>query len=111
MAENFKVFGESDKARTAWSYAILVMAAILGIIFFMPGADRIPNIVFPVVYAGVTNALVQNYQRKNISNHFSAGGEFFSNWRALGIGLLIGVLFGLLFVGGAFFFTGTAGRY
>ena len=95
MAENFKVFDEEHKARTTWTYAIIAMVAILGIIFFIPGVEKIPSFVFPIVYAGVTNVLVQSHQHAKIEEHITNGGPVYSTWRAIGFGLIGAIIISL----------------
>jgi Na+/alanine symporter len=102
-AENFKQFREPDKVKTAWAIAILATLVIFGGIFLIPNVDKIPNYIIPIVYTGITQFLIKKYQATAIKSHIDAGGQAFSTWRAVWIGLvglifLLAVILGILLV-------------
>lgn len=88
MAENFKVFGDSDKVKKTWIISILATIAVFGLIFLIPENINIPNVVFPLVYMGITGYLVKVYQEKNINEHTKNGGEQHSWWRIIAISII-----------------------
>ncbi len=88
LAENFKAFNEPGKAKKAWFYSILTTLLLFCISFFVPGIDKIPSVIFPIVYTAIAYYLVQTYQGEKIKAHLLSGGEAYKWWRALLIGLL-----------------------
>ena len=53
MANNFKVFGESNKGKRTWMYTIITTIVIFGGIFLIPNIDKIPNQIIPLIYTGI----------------------------------------------------------
>ena len=90
-AENYKKLGQPDKVKNAWIIALIATLAILGAIFFIPGLEKIPNYLIPLIYTAIAQFLVQKSQGNAIKAHIAQGGQIYSAWRAALIGL-IGVL-------------------
>ena len=90
-AENFKQLGQTDKVKTTWLIAIGATIIILGGTFLIPGIDKIPNYIIPLINTVIAQLLVSKFQGKAIEAHIETGGQTFSNWRAVWIGL-VGVL-------------------
>lgn len=53
IAENFKVFGEYEKAKKTWIYTIIATVIIFGGIFLIPDDVKVPNQIIPLVYTGI----------------------------------------------------------
>lgn len=103
MAENFKVFGDSDKARKTWIITILATLFIFVLIFLIPQNINIPNMVFPIIYMGIAAYFTKKYQEKQINTHIENGGEHYNWWRTLlisiiGISVLLGAIFSISFL-------------
>ncbi|MET3025725.1 hypothetical protein ABXT06_03515 [Flavobacterium sp. UW10123] len=95
IAENFKAFNDSEKARNTWTITTLSMIAIIGLIFIIP--DNFPSILFPVLYSAVASYFLKKFQEQNIQKHIQNGGETFGGWRVTLIGLLsILIFFGII---------------
>jgi len=107
IAENFKAFDEPDKARKAWIYSIIATIIIFGGIFLVPHPEKIPRTIIPLIYTAIAYYLVQHYQGTNIKKHVDAGGETFSWWRTLVVGL-IGLAITMIGVFGFAYFSDTA---
>lgn len=88
IAENFKAFNETDKARKTWIYAIIATIVIFGGIFLIPDNTKIPNQIIPLIYTVIAYYLVQHFQGQNISSHISSGGGLFSWWRTIAVGII-----------------------
>lgn len=104
IAENFKAFKDPDKAKKAWIYATIACILIFGGIFLIPENIKIPNQVIPITYTLIAYYLVQHFQGQNIITHLNSGGEFFSWWRTIAIGLIglvitLTVVLGVAFLG------------
>jgi peptidoglycan/LPS O-acetylase OafA/YrhL len=98
-AENFKVLEQPEKVKSSWLYAIIATVIIFGIVFFVPGAEKIPNFLIPVIYTLLASYLVKKSQGKEIYIHMQNGGEMYSAWRSVWIGLIgLVVMVGIVFI-------------
>ena len=88
IAENFKAFSETDKAKKTWIYAILTTIIVFGSVFMIPENIKIPNYIIPLIYTAIAYYLVQHFQGQNISSHISSGGQLFSWWRTIAVGII-----------------------
>ena len=88
IAENFKKFGYQDKVKTTWLIAITFTVALFATIFFVPGVQKLPQYIIPLIYAAITQALVQKFQGSLIKDHIAKGGSTYTVWRSVWIGLV-----------------------
>ena len=100
IAENFRQLGEAAKVKTTWLIAIVATIVIFGGVFLIPNIEKVPSYIIPIVYAVITQALVQKYQGAAIKSHIDKGGQTYSVWRAVWIGLvglaiLLAIIFGI----------------
>ncbi len=107
IAENFKAFGEINRAKKTWVYAIITLIILFVLIFSIPDNVKIPNQIIPLIYTIITYYLVKYYQGKNIEEYISTGGSFFGWWRIIVIGL-IGLVVTLAIVFLIVFITDTS---
>jgi hypothetical protein len=91
-AENFKRIGQPDKVRTTWVVAIIATLVIFGIVFYIPGVRKMPNYIIPLIYTAIAQGLIQRYQGIAIKDHIGKGGQMYSAWRAVWIGLIGAVI-------------------
>lgn len=101
IAHNFKVFGDTIRARKTWIIAFAALLALLGIVLFAPYIDRIPQWAIPLVYTGMAFVLMRLYQGEKVAAHVRAGGQIQSWWRTLGVSLVIAVISFVPFIGAA----------
>jgi len=87
-AENYKKLGQPAKVKNAWIIALIATLAILGAVFFIPGLEKIPNYIIPLIYTAIAQFLVQKSQGNAIKAHIAQGGQIYSTWRAVWIGLI-----------------------
>jgi hypothetical protein len=87
-AENFKQLGQQDKLRATWTIAIIATAVIFGGIFLIPDIEKVPRYIIPLIYTGLAQFLVQKYQGIAIKTHIENGGQTYSVWRAVLIGIV-----------------------
>ena len=87
-SENFKQLGQTDKVKTTWIIAIIATIVIFGGAFLIPNMDKIPNYIIPLIYTGIAQFIVHKFQGAAIKNHIETGGQTYSTWRAVGIGLV-----------------------
>lgn len=87
-AENFKQLGQYNKVATTWITTIIATIVIFGATFFIPHIEKIPRHIIPVIYTAIAYYSVRHFQGKDIDEHIKNGGQTYSVWRAIGIGLL-----------------------
>ena len=106
IAENFKNFNEPEKAKKTWIYAVIATVVIFGGIFLIPDTVKIPNQIIPLVYTGIAYLLVHRFQDIQINSHIDSGGQIYSWWRTIAVGL-IGLAITLIAVFGILYFSNT----
>ncbi|NLO71824.1 MAG: hypothetical protein GX102_12950 [Porphyromonadaceae bacterium] len=57
-----------------------------------PILDKIPNVLIPAVYTGIIYLIVEKTHGQILKKHKEENKEFYSNWRATGIGLICTVV-------------------
>ncbi|HYK47889.1 MAG TPA: hypothetical protein VEV83_22080 [Parafilimonas sp.] len=87
-AENFKQLGQQDKVKITWTIAIGVTIAIFAAVFLVPAIQKVPNYIIPLIYALIAQFLVKRFQGTEIKTHIENGGQAYSVWRAVWIGLI-----------------------
>ena len=88
-----------DKVKTTWIIAICATILIFGGLFLIPNIEKVPNYIIPLIYTGIAHFLVQKFQGVAIKAHIANGGQIFSTWRAVWIGLVgLFVLIAIIFV-------------
>ena len=98
-ADNFKQLGQADKVKMTWIIAICATIVIFGGVFLIPNMEKVPNYLIPIIYTVIAQKLVQKYQGEAIKTHIEMGGQTFSIWRAVWIGLVgLLILFAIIFV-------------
>ncbi|HLX93804.1 MAG TPA: hypothetical protein VKR32_19105 [Puia sp.] len=96
-AENYRQLGDKAKVRGAWAIAIVATIIIFGGLFVVPDIEKVPRYIIPILYMVITQSLVQKYQGAAIKSHIEKGGQTYSIWRAVWIGLVgLVVLFAIL---------------
>lgn len=88
IAENFKAFNDTDKAKKTWIYAIISTIVVFSGVFLIPDNVKIPNHIIPLIYTAIAYYLVQHFQGHNISTHISSGGQLYSWWRTIAVGII-----------------------
>ncbi|MFB9076566.1 hypothetical protein ACFFLS_25140 [Flavobacterium procerum] len=94
IAENFKAFNDTVKARNTLAVTFISTPILVGIVFIIP--PNFPGIVFPALYILISYLVVKKHQEKKIQNHAQKGGDFYGGWRVTLIGLISIVLFLIL---------------
>lgn len=88
IAENFKILGQEDKVKTTWMVTIISTIVIFGTAFLIRGMDKMPNYIIPFVYTLIASYIVRQYQGDQIRSHIERGGQMYSTWRAILIGIM-----------------------
>ncbi|MBB4864675.1 hypothetical protein HNP46_003546 [Pseudomonas nitritireducens] len=101
IAQNLKRLGRDAQVRNAWITGIGVFAAILLAALLLP--ESVPATPFNIAAVIVMHRYAKQIIGDAVEQHAAQGGQFASNWRALGVSLLIlaavmAVVFGSAFV-------------
>lgn len=88
FAQNFKALGEPGKAKKSWMIAFLATVVIFGGSVLIPDDVKIPNQLIPFIYTAIAALLFQQYQGKRIAALLPSKSQFYSLWRAAGIGII-----------------------
>lgn len=96
--QNFLHLGKEKEGMYALIIGILLTFLIFAAIFSIPEsiADKIPNALIPAIYTGLIYLVLEKLQGKELKAHKDNNGEFYSNWKAAGVGAYC---LAILFVG------------
>ncbi len=96
IARNLRILGRGAEERKVWLTGVAVLVALLLLALLLP--ENMPTAAFTAAqvvgmyqYGKVTYA-------EQVVRHAQQGGRFYSNWRAVGVGLLILLAFVVLVV-------------
>ena len=92
IARNFKVFEQPQRALRTMISSVVFTALLFVALFTIPGAERLPHYILPLIFGLVANYLVQRYQGTAIGEHLDSGGAAFCWGRTVLVSLGIGVL-------------------
>lgn len=87
---NYLSFNEPHKGRQALLIGIAATVVLFTTLFMIPEAivDKIPIVVIPATYTVIIYFIVERIQGDRLNQHQEAEGEFYSRWKAAGVGLL-----------------------
>jgi len=69
-----------------------------------PILDKIPNIVIPAIYTVAVTFIVHKLQGPMLAKHKEDDNEFYSQWKAVGVGLLCCAIILAVVLGPVFLF-------
>jgi len=105
ISTNFKVFDEPERAfRTMAVGTVFTIILFVGI-FTIPGSDKLPNYLLPVIYTWIAYYLAQRYQASSISGHLGSGGIAFGWGRTIAISLGFGAVTVAIVLGAVIAYT------
>ncbi len=106
MKENYLKLRKSEEAKKALIFGIVGMLAIILLVLLLPERimSKIPNVALPVIYMMVARELIRRHQEPQIMAHTETGGELYSFWKPIGIGLACMVPFLVVLFGMAYLF-------
>jgi len=90
--ENFKKLGQGKRVGVTWLIAVIVTVVVFGSLFLIPGIKKVPHYLIPLVYTLIAQLVISKYQGNAIKDHVEAGGNVYPVWRAVGIGVLGGIV-------------------
>lgn len=88
IRQNYINLNKDKQGLYALIIGILSMVLIFVGIFSIPDNifEKIPNSIFPFIYTGIIYLIVEKLQGFEIKRHKENGGEFYSGWKAAGVG-------------------------
>ncbi len=104
LKKNYESHNQEDNGKKAFIIGIISTLLIFAGIFSIPEhiIDKIPNAVIPAIYTGIIYLIVEKIQGQWLKEHKESGGEFYSGWKATGIGAIFMVILLALIMGTAF---------
>lgn len=104
LCENYRVLGEEKKAKQAFVLGIIATIVVFGGLLLLPETivDRIPNYVFPAIFAGIASWIVETKQGDILRQHKAFGNAFYSGWRSAGLALVSALIILICVVGVVF---------
>ncbi|MEA2107448.1 MAG: hypothetical protein U9P82_12155 [Bacteroidota bacterium] len=104
VKKNYESYNQEDVGKKAFIIGIISTLLIFAGIFSIPEhiIDKIPNVLIPAIYTGIIYLIVEKIQGKWLKEHKESGGEFYSGWKATGIGAIFMVILLALIMGTAF---------
>lgn len=90
VKKNYETLEQPDNARKSLIIGIVSTLLIFAGIFSIPEdiIDKIPNTLIPLIYTGIIYLIVERVQGESLKNHKESGGEFYSGWKAAGVGAI-----------------------
>jgi hypothetical protein len=92
IAENFKALSEPSNASKTWIYSTLISLVVLVMAFYIPASVPFPNQIIPIISIVISHLILTNLQGSKIKKHIEAGGQLYSGWRSVAIGLIFLVI-------------------
>ncbi|MDO5510897.1 MAG: hypothetical protein Q4F57_09390 [Weeksellaceae bacterium] len=110
VKKNYEAMLQPEKARNSLIIGVGATTLIIIFLFLTPEhiIDKIPNIVLPILYAMAAYFLVEEIQGANIKVHEENGGEFYSNWHAVGVAVIATLIFAAALAISVFAFDGLS---
>jgi len=105
IRENYLSLEKPNEAKKSLIIGIISTILLFTVIFMIPESiiDKVPNQILPAVYTGIIYLIVEKIHGTILNQHKKNGNEFYSGWKAAGIGfvslmiLLIGI-FGCVYI-------------
>ena len=90
VKKNYETLEQPDNARKSLIIGIVSTILIFAGIFSIPEEiiDKIPNALIPLIYTGIIYLIVERVQGESLKIHKESGGEFYSGWKATGVGAI-----------------------
>jgi len=88
VLRNFIQLGKEDFAKHSLFIGIISTVLLFVGLFSIPEQiiDKIPNSIIPAIYTGIIYLIVNKFQGKELKIHKENNGQFFSGWKAAGVG-------------------------
>lgn len=88
ISQNYKVFGEHEKAKQARAYSHIATVLLLAFMFTILDSVDTLGAFLPLSYTIISFYLVKHFQKKDMHQHLETGGAVFGWGRIITIGLI-----------------------
>ena len=90
IRENYKVLDQTEKGNNALIISIIATIALFVLIFSIPEniIEKVPKVIIPAIYTGAIVFWVEQTFGAIFKQHEEHKYNFFSRWRAAGIGFI-----------------------
>ncbi|QHI38576.1 hypothetical protein IMCC3317_39700 [Kordia antarctica] len=107
IRENYKALDETQKGNNALIISIVATIALFALIFSIPEhiIEKVPKMIIPTIYTGFTVFWVERNFGDIFKQHEEHKYNFFSRWRAAGIGILSLIVLGIGLFGAIYLST------
>jgi len=110
IKKNYEALNQKKAGKKAFLIGIVSTILLFAGIFSIPEHffEKVPNIVIPAIYTGIIYLIVDTIQGEWLKEHKENGGEFYSRWKAAGIGAIFMVILFALIIGAGFIYGDLA---
>ncbi|MDN3690365.1 hypothetical protein [Cyclobacterium jeungdonense] len=90
VKKNYETLKQPDNAKKSLVIGVIASIVLFAGIFLIPEEiiDSIPSALIPLIYTGIIYLIVQRIQGERLKNHKESNGEFYSAWKAAGVGAI-----------------------
>ena len=90
IRENYLSLNKPDEGKKSLIIGIIATIILFGGIFMIPEniIDKVPNQILPLIYTGIIYLIVEKIHGTILNQHKEKGNEFYSGWKAAGIGFI-----------------------
>jgi len=104
IRENYLSLDKPDEGRKSLIIGIVSTILLFTGIFMIPESiiDKVPNQILPAIYTLIIYLIVENIHGSILNEHKENENEFYSGWKAAGVGLVSLLFMGIGMLGYAF---------
>ena len=90
VKKNYETLGQPENGKKALIFGIVSSILLFAGIFSIPEPiiDKIPSALIPLIYTILIYWIVEKLHGDTLNLHKESGGEFYSGWKAAGIGAI-----------------------
>jgi len=94
VKKNYDTLEQPENGKKALIIGVVSTIFLFIGIFSIPEPiiDKIPNALIPLIYTGIIYWIVEKLHGEILKSHKESGGEFYSGWKAAGIGAIAMVI-------------------
>jgi hypothetical protein len=107
IKENYVSLNKPDVGKKALIIGIISTILLFTGVFMIPESimDKVPNQILPAVYTGIIYLIVARIHGEILSQHQENGNEFYSKWKATGVGFISLIILFLGIFGYSYLFS------
>lgn len=104
IRENYLSLNKPDEAKKSLIIGIISTILLSIVIFMIPESimEKVPSHILPVIYIAVIYQIVKKNHGTILNQHKENGNEFYSGWKAAGIGFISAIILLIVIFGYAY---------